>query len=230
MFRYGVATLRADGDPAAALKGAVARPKTKHAKALSQDELRLFLKGVETYGGYRGTVIALKLMLLTFVRTVELRQAEWSEFDLQQGEWRIPAHRMKMKEQHLVMLSHQAIELLRELKTLSGGRKYLFPNLRDPETCMTNTTSTARLSAWGSLAKMASASRPTVFRATASTMLHEAGYRSEVIERQLAHAERNKVRAAYDHAQYLPERRQMMQAWADMVDGLAPSGTKISAD
>lgn len=220
VFRYGVATLRVEFDPAAALKGAVIRPKSKHAKALSRDEVKMFLKGVERYGGYRATVIALRLMLLTFVRTVELRKAEWSEIDLERAEWRIPAERMKMGEQHLVMLSRQAVELLKELHTHTGGRKHLFPNLRDPQSCMTNTTLNRALERMGLCGKEGIGFSAHGFRATASTILHEAGYRSDVIERQLAHAERNKVRAAYDHAEYLPERQKMMQDWADMIDAI----------
>lgn len=221
VFRYGVATLRLEVDPAAALKGAMARPKSKHAKALSRDEVKLFLTNLASYGGYRTTVIALNLMLLTFVRTVELREAEWAEFDLEKAEWRIPAARMKMGEQHLVLLSHQAVDLLKELKSYTGGRKHLFPNLRNPHTCMTNTTLNRALERMGLCGKDGIGFSAHGFRATASTILHEAGYRTDVIERQLAHAERNKVRAAYDHAEYLPERRVMMQEWANIIDGLA---------
>lgn len=220
VFRYGVATLRVEIDPAAALKGAVIRPKSKHAKALSRDEMKMFLKGVESSGGYRATVIALRLMLLTFVRTVELRKAEWSEIDLERAEWRIPAERMKMGEQHLVMLSRQAVDLLKELHSHNGGRKHLFPNLRDPQSCMTTTTLNRALERMGLCGKEGIGFSAHGFRATASTILHEAGYRSDVIERQLAHAERNKVRAAYDHAEYLPERKKMMQDWADMIDAI----------
>lgn len=220
VFRYGVATLRLDVDPAAALRGSITRPKTKHAKALTRDEVKLFLDSVESYGGYRITVIALKLMLLTFVRTVELRQARWAEFDLEKSEWRIPAERMKMGEQHLVPLSHQATKLLIELKTYTGGREHLFPNQRNPRTCMTNTTLNRALERMGFCGKEGLGFSAHGFRATASTMLHEAGHRTDVIERQLAHAERNKVRAAYNHAEFLPERRLMLQEWADKIDAL----------
>ena len=176
-----------------------------------------------TYGGYRGTVIALRLMLYTFVRTVELRKAEWTEFDFDAAEWRVPAERMKMAkkmkvgETHIVPLSRQAMALLTELKTLSGGRRFLFPNLRTPDTCMTATTINRALERMGYLGKFSGHG----FRSTASTLLHELGWRSEVIERQLAHAERDKVKAAYNHAEYMPERREMMQAWADWIDELA---------
>lgn len=218
VFRYAVATLRADVDPAAALKGAVHRPKVQHHKPLTREQIVEFSKALEQYGGFRATVIALRLMLLTFVRTVELRKAEWVEFDLDRAEWRIPAERMKMREPHIVPLSRQVVELLRELQTLSGGRRLLFPNLRKPNECMTATTLNRALERMGFNGKDSIGFSAHGFRATASTMLNEMGYRADVIERQLAHAERNKVRASYNQAEYLEERRQMMQAWADNVD------------
>lgn len=222
IFRYAVATLRADSDPSAVLRGAIKREQVRHNPPLSKDEIPRFLTLVGIYGGYRGTVIALKLMLYTFVRTVELRKAEWTEVDFDAAEWRVPAERMKMKKQmkvgetHIVPLSRQALDLLTELKTLSGGRRFLFPNLRTPDTCMTATTINRALERMGYLGKFSGHG----FRTTASTMLHELGWRSELIERQLAHAERDHVKAAYNHASYLPERRAMMQAWSDWIDGL----------
>lgn len=220
IFRYAVATLRADTDPAAALKGAIHRPKIKHSKPLSPEQIGDFAKALEEYGGYRTTVIALKLMLLTFVRTVELRKAEWSEFNEDFTEWRIPAERMKMREGHVVPLSKQAGELLRELKTYTGGRRFLFPNYRNPKTCMTATTLNRALERMGFNGKDSIGFSAHGFRSTASSILNEKGYRPDVIERQLAHAERNKVRASYNQAEYLPERRAMMQEWADYTDAL----------
>ena len=217
VFRYAVATLRADADPAAALKGAIHRPKVQHHKPLTRDQIAEFSKALEQYGGYRATVIALRLMLLTFVRTVELRKAEWIEFDLDRAEWRIPAERMKMREPHLVPLSTQAVELLRELATHTGGRRQLFPNLRNPNEYMTATTLNRALERMGFNGKDSIGFSAHGFRATASTMLNEMGYRADVIERQLAHAERNKVRASYNQAEYMEERRQMMQAWAEYL-------------
>ena len=218
VFRYAVATLRADADPAAALKGAIQRPRVQHHKPLTREQIGEFSKALEQYGGYRTTVIALRLMLLTFVRTVELRKAEWHEFDLDRAEWRIPAERMKMRESHIVPLSAQAVELLRELNTHTGGRRLLFPNLRKPNECMTATTLNRALERMGFNGKDSIGFSAHGFRATASTMLNEMGCRADVIERQLAHAERNKVRASYNQAEYLDERRQMMQAWADDID------------
>ncbi|MBM7456868.1 integrase [Oceanisphaera litoralis] len=223
IFRYAVATLRADHDPAAALKGAIHRPKVEHRKPLTREQIIQFIKALDEYGGYRTTVIALRLMLLTFVRTVELRKAEWHEFDLERAEWRIPEEKMKMRQPHIVPLSRQAVELLRELHTFTGGRALLFPNLRNPDTYMTATTLNRALERMGFSGKGSIGFSAHGFRATASTLLNEMGYRSDLIERQLAHAERDKVRASYNQAQYLDERKVMMQEWADLIDGLASS-------
>lgn len=219
-----MATLRADGDPAAALKGAISRPKTAHSKPLSRDQIAAFVKALDGYAGYRTRVIALRLKLLAFVRTIELRAAEWPEIDLERAEWRVPAGRMKMRESHIVPLSRQALELLRELHTLTGGQRWLFPNHRRPATCMTATTLNRALERMGFNGKGSIGFAAPGFRATASTILNEAGYRPDVIERQLAHKERNKARASYNQAEYLGERRAMMQQWADMVDSMAQGG------
>jgi len=215
VFRYGVATLRCDGDPAAPLKGAVTRPKVQHHKSLRREEIGAFLNAVRAFGGYTTTRLSLHLLLLLFVRPGELRQARWPEFEGTM--WRIPAERMKMREEHLVPLSTQAIALVEELRGLTGNREFLFPNYRRPTACMTNTTMNRALERMGYAGKLSSHG----FRATASTILNEMGYRSDVIERQLAHSERNASRAAYNRAMYLDERTEMLQAWADLVD---PSG------
>jgi len=222
VFRYAVATLRADGDPTVALKGAITRPKVEHRKPLARTEIPDFLKALDKSGGYRTTVIAMRLLMLTFVRPVELRAAEWTEFDLDRREWRIPAARMKMRALHIVPLSLQAVELLRELHKLTGGGRLLFPNHRRPKTHMTGTTLNRALERMGYNGKFSSHG----FRATASTMLNEMGYRPDVIERQLAHKERNAVRASYNQAQYLEDRKTMMQKWASYLDSLA-AGDKV---
>jgi integrase len=227
IFRYAVATLRADGDPAAALKGAITRQRTEHRKPLTRADIPRFMKSLDSYGGYRTTVIALRLMLLTFVRTVELRAANWVEIDLDAAEWRIPAERMKMRELHIVPLSRQAVELLRELLTLTGGSASLFPNYRKPKNCMTATTLNRALERMGFSGKNGTGFSAHGFRATASTMLNELGYRPDVIERQLAHSERNRVRASYNQAEYLIERRAMMQAWANLIDEMARDESKV---
>lgn len=220
IFRYAVATLRADTDPAAALKGAIHRPPTKNAKPLSRAQIATFTKTLELYGGYRSTVIALRLLLLTFVRTKELRTAPWSEIDFEAAEWRIAAARMKKRQPHIVPLSRQTLALLRELHTLTGGRHYLFPNYRKPDTCMTATTLNRALERMGFNGRDSIGFSAHGFRATASTILNELGIRPDVIERQLAHAERNKVRATYNQGEYLDERRAMMQRWADLIDSV----------
>lgn len=232
VFRYAVATLRADTDPTTALQGALKRKAVRHNPPLRKDDIPEFMEKLGEYGGYRGTVIALNLMMLTFVRTVELRMAEWVEFDLDGAEWRIPAERMKMRkkmkvgEVHIVPLCRQAVALLRELHTLSGGQRFLFPNLRSPKRCMTATTINRSLERMGYAGKFSGHG----FRSTASTLLHELGFRPDLIERQLAHAERNAVRAAYNHAEYMDERRMMMQAWADWIDAQVKKAADSGAD
>lgn len=226
IFRFAMVTLRAENDPAAALKGAIKRPKTEHAKPLSREQIKDFIVSAEQYGGYRTTVIALRLMLLTFVRTIELRKAEWKHIDLERAEWRIPAEHMKMDEPHFVPLSKQAAVLLRELKTHTGGHPNLFPNYRSPQSYMTGTTLNRALERMGMNGKDSIGFSAHGFRATASTILNEQGYRADVIEKQLAHAERNSVRASYNQAEYAAERRQMMQDWANMIDAIASEASK----
>lgn len=214
VFCYATATLRANGDPAAALKGAVMRERINHARPIN--DIKHFKTKLADYGGNRTTAIALELILLTFVRTAELRKAEWSEFDLDRAEWVIPEGRMKMRRQHVVPLSRQAITLLRELHKLTGGTGRLFPNTRNPDSCMSATTINRALEYLGYETGTVTGHD---FRATASTRLYESGrYRGEVIEMQLAHTDRNTTRASYNHAQYMPERRDMMQWWADHID------------
>lgn len=220
IFRYSVATLRADSDPAAALKGAITRPKVEHHKPLSRAQLTQFVNALDAYRGYRTTIIGLRLILLTFVRTVELRAAQWEEIDIARAEWRVPAERMKMREAHIVPLSRQSLQFLQDLHPLTGGQRWLFPNYRRPKTYMTATTLNRALEHMGFNGKGSIGFSPHGFRATASTILNETGYRPDVIERQLAHKERNKVRASYNHAEYLSERREMMQQWADFLDGI----------
>lgn len=226
VFRYAVATLRADADPVAALKGALSKPKVQHRKPLSRSDIPRFLRTLDETNAFRTTTIALKLLLLTFVRPGELRGAEWVEFDLKRSEWRIPAERMKMHEEHIVPLSTQALDLLRELHTLTGGQRWLFPNYRRPAICMTNTTLNRALERMSFNGKDTIGFSAHGFRATASTMLNEMGFRSDLIERQLAHAERDTSRKSYNRAQYLGERHQMMQTWADYLDALA-AGDKV---
>ncbi len=217
IFMYAIATGRAERNPVPDLRGALKTPVVKHRSYLKENELPEYLQNLQAYAGVLQTKLALRLLLLTFVRTGELRAAKWAEVDWDKAEWRIPANRMKMKELHIVPLSGQTIAALRELEKHSGSRKYLFPNEHNPATFMSENTMLY------ALYRMGYHSRATGhgFRSTASTILNEHGFRADVIERQLAHSERNNVRAAYNHAQYLPERRKMMQWWADYLDEVA---------
>lgn len=213
VFRFGVATLRADADPAAALKGAIQRKPINHSRPMAEADLAKFYRVLADYKGHRVTVIALHLLPMLFTRTVELRCARWSEFDLDGALWEIPAERMKMRRKHLVPLPRQVVELLRELRRITAG-ELLFPGLRHPDKPISATTLNRALEYLGM-----DGWHCHDFRATASTHLHESGrWRSEVIELQLAHVERSGTRAAYNHAQYLDERREMMQMWADWIE------------
>jgi integrase len=214
IFMYAIATGRAERNPVPDLRGALRTPVVKHHSFLRASDLPPYLKHLEAYDGSLQTKLALRLLLLTFVRTIELRGAQWTEIDWDKAEWRIPAERMKMRELHIVPLSGQAIAVLRELEKQSGNRQYIFPNQHNASTFMSENTMLY------ALYRMGYHSRTTGhgFRSTASTILNEHEFRADVIERQLAHSERNTVRAAYNHAQYLPERRKMMQWWADYLD------------
>ena len=215
IFRFGVATLRAEHDPAAALRGALRRPPVQHKTAFALEPLRVLLDTVRSSGATVPVRLALQMLALTFVRPGELRHARWEEFDLDAGLWRIPGHRMKMREAHLVPLSSQALALLVQLRALASSDVFLFPNIRDPQRVMSMTTLNRCLERLGFGGRFSA----HAFRATASTALNELGFSGDLIERQLAHRERNSVRASYNHATHLPARRVMLQAWADLVDG-----------
>ncbi len=215
VFRYGVSTLRVDTDPAAALTGAIIRKPVRHNPGIDRAGIRELLVKLDGYAGYRQTVIAIHLLLRLFPRTVELRKASWAEFDLPGRTWSLPAERMKMRRAHLVPLSTQAVDFLEELHTLTGGQPWLLPNFRRPSDVITGTTINRALERMGYAGTLSGHG----FRTTASTLLNEMGYRADLIERQLAHTSTSGVRAAYNHAEYLDERRAMMQAWADLIDG-----------
>lgn len=216
IWRYAVATLRADHDPAAALRGAIVRLPVRHAEALREAALRHLLARLRHYGGLRSTALALELLLLTAVRGIELRRAAWTEIDWRGALWRIPAAHMKMRRPHWVPLSTQALARLRELQAITGAGPRLLPNTRQPAALMSATTLNR------ALAYLGLPHSAHDFRATVSTHLHEQGWRSDWIERQLAHVETSRTRAAYNHAEYLDERRRMLQAWADWLDTLRP--------
>ena len=225
VFRFAIASGRCDRNPAGDLRGALkAKPKAKPMAALGADDLPGLLAGIDAYDGDVQTRLALKLLALTFVRTNELRSAAWAEVDLDKAEWTIPAERMKTKAPHHVPLARQAVEAFRQLHALNGSRELVFPGRRPVQPISKNTILFA-------LYRMGYHSRMTGhgFRAIASTALNELGYRSDVIERQLAHTEKNAVRAAYHRSQYLEERKTMMQQWADYLDALRADGGKVVA-
>ena len=225
VMRYAIATGRAERNPVADLKGALPPSAERHHPAITEAKaVGALLRAMDGYSGGLVAKSALRLAPLVFVRPGELRHAEWAEIDLDNAEWNIPAAKMKMRLPHLVPLSEQAVAILRELHPLTGRGQYVFPGGRSPRRPMSNNAINAALRRMGF-------DKDTMtghgFRAMASTRLNELGWKPDVIERQLAHAERNKVRAAYNRAQYMAERRTMMQAWADYLDGLRAGGTVI---
>ena len=221
VFRYAIVTGRAKSDPTADLRGALKSPgRSRGHKAMALNEVPGFLCALGAYDGDPRTCLALRLMVLTFGRTTELRGARWSEFENLDGNeplWRIPAERMKMKREHIVPLVPQALTVLRELRALPGSdsSEFLFPSPSRDGYMSNNTMLYA-------MYRMGYHGRATVhgFRAMASTALNEMGFRPDVIERQLAHQEQNAVRAAYNRAEYLKERRVMMLHWADHLDAM----------
>ena len=222
VFRYAVATGRTEGDPSGDLRGAIPPTTTKHHASITDPkEIGGLLRAIDSYEGGLVVRCALKLAPLVFVRPGELRRAEWSEIDFEKMEWRIPAEKMKMREQHIVPLSRQALGILRELQPLTGEGKYLFPSPRSWDRPMSENAVLAALRRMGYSGDQMTGHG---FRSMASTILNEQGWNRDAIERQLAHAERDEIRAAYNYAQHLPERRKMMQAWADYLDELRTDG------
>jgi integrase len=218
VFRYAIATGRAERDITSDLRGALQSGVSRnHASITDPSKIGSLMRAIDGYDGEQTTAAALKLAALTFVRPGELRGAQWSEFDLDRAEWRIPAERMKMAEQHVIPLSTQAVSILREQQTITGSGRFVFPSLLSRDRPMSDNTVNSALRRLGySKDEMTGHG----FRSMASTCLNEHGWHPDIIELQLAHAERNKVRAAYNKAQRLTERRKMMQAWADYLDGL----------
>ncbi|GAC1621145.1 MAG: tyrosine-type recombinase/integrase [Nevskia sp.] len=225
VFRYAVATGRAERDPSADLRGALPPVKqTHHASITDPKSIGELLRALQSYKGSFVTQCALRLAPLTFVRPGELRHAEWNEFDFDAAEWRIPAGKMKAGALHIIPLSHQAVAILRELQPLTGSDGYLFPSVRTRLRPMSDNTILGALRRLGYSGDQMTGHG---FRSMASTLLNEHGWHKDAIERQLAHGERNKVRAAYNYAEHLPERRKMMQAWADYLDSLAAGGKVV---
>lgn len=214
VFRYGISTLRCESDPTAPLAQLVKRTVIRHHPPIAVDSIPHFLLKLDQYKGHGVVKPAARLMMLTFVRTSEIRSAEWVDIDWEHRLWRIPAPKMKMATPHIVPLSAQALAVLESMKPISGGRPRIFPNARQPGEGISATSINKVIATIGYKNIISGHG----FRSTASTMLHELGYEERVIDIQLAHLERNKVKAAYNHAKYLEKRRKMMQAYADYLD------------
>jgi len=226
VFRFAVASGIINADPTQTLKGALPPAAIKHRASIT-DPARItkLLRDLDNYDGHIVVRYALKLTPLLFVRPGELRHAEWPEINLEEAIWRIPAEKMKMKTPHLVPLATQAVTLLAELREYTGANKWVFPGLRAGDRPMSDAAVNAALRYLGYEKEEISAHG---FRSMASTLLNEQGYNRDWIERQLAHSERDGVRAAYNYAEYLPERRKMMQDWADYLDGLRAQTGRIT--
>ncbi len=219
VFRYAVATGRAERDPSGDLKGALPQPGEKHHAAITDPkEVVHLLRAIDGYQGHFVVKCALRLAPLFFVRPGELRSAEWTEVDLAEAVWNIPSHKMKMKQAHIVPLSYQAVEILMELKQLTGASKYVFPSGRSFTRPMSNNAILAALRRMGFDKTIMTGHG---FRAMARTILDEVlQVRPELIEHQLAHTVRDPLGRAYNRTAHLEERHRMMQMWADYLDGL----------
>lgn len=225
VFQYAIATGRAKRNPAKDLAGALSPVvKTSFPTITDPAKIAELLRAIDGYQGTLETRCALRLAPLVFVRPGELRQAEWCEIDLENALWVIPAKRMKMREKHVVPLSRQAVEILRELQPLTGSGKYVFLGARSNMRPMSENTVNAALRRLGYDKNTMTGHG---FRHMASTLLNEQGWNRDAIERQMAHADRDSIRATYNYAEYMPERVRMMQAWADYLDSLK-AGAKIS--
>jgi integrase len=224
VFRYAVATGRADSDPTGALRGALTTPQASHRAAIIDPKgLGGLLRAVEGHAGAPEVRIALQVLALTFTRPGELRKAEWAEFDLAGSIWTIPGQRMKMRRLHRVPLAPQTLDLLRELRNISGNRALLFPGARDPKRPLSENTLNAALRRLGYSKEQMTAHG---FRSAASSILNESGkWNPDAIEAQLAHVEGNSVRRAYARAEFWEERVRMMAWWADQLDVVRKSGS-----
>ncbi len=228
VMRYAIATRRATANPVTDLKGALASPPERHHAAITDaGNIGGLLRAIDAYNGSQITKRAMQLAPLVFQRPGELRQAEWSEIDLEAAEWNIPAHKMKMRQPHLVPLSRQAVALLEELHPLTGRSPYVFPGARSSKRPMSNNAINAALRRMGFDKDTMTAHG---FRAMARTVLDEVlHFRPDYIEHQLAHAVRDPNGRAYNRTKHLPERRKMMQAWADYLDQLKADTSKVLA-
>jgi integrase len=220
VFRFAIATDRCNSNPATELRGALKKPKRTHYTTIEKGGFPNLLRDIDSYQGSPLTTYAMQLMALTFTRTGELIEARWGEINLKRGEWLIPAERMKMRRPHLVPLSEQAIAIFKLTAKLTSDREYVFPNRNDPTKPASKAIILRALGRMGYTGKMTGHG----FRSAASTILNEHktkwGIHRDAIELQLAHVEKNASRAAYNFAEYLDERRAMIQQWADYLDKL----------
>ena len=224
VFRYAAGELMVETDPTWPLRNTIKSPKTQHIAHLAAKEIPPFLQAVEAVQAEHVTKIAVNLLWLTMVRTVELRGAEWGEFDFDAGVWTVPAERMKMREKHLVPLSVQAVELLRAVQSLTGKGRFVFPGRKDREQPLTHEAIRDVFSRAGFAGKFS----PHGIRSTFSTYFNERDADHEVIEFILAHKDKDKIRSAYNHAKKLDQRRALLQQWADLTDAWR-SGAKVLA-
>ena len=226
VFRFAIATGRAESDPTGALKGALASPTVQHRAAIIEPKaFGGLLRALAGYEGGPETRAALELLALTFVRPGELRSAEWAEFDLEAGVWAIPAEKMKMKRPHRVPLAPRAVAILRELQGLTGQGKFFFPSVRSAARCMSENTINAALRRLGfAQGEMTGHG----FRSAASSMLNELGlWNADAIERQLAHVDNDLVRRAYARADFWEERVRMMAWWAECCEEMRRGGVVV---
>ena len=226
VFRFAVATGRAESDPTGALKGALTAPTVNHRAAIIEPKaFGGLLRAIAGYDGGPETRAALELLALTFVRPGELRAAEWAEFDLEAAVWAIPAEKMKMKRPHRVPLAPRAVAILRELQGITGGGKFLFPSIRSTARCMSENTINAALRRLGFAQDEMTGHG---FRSSASSMLNESGlWNADAIERQLAHVDNDSVRRAYARADFWEERVRMMAWWAERCEEMRRGGVVV---
>lgn len=225
IFRYALVAGVIENNPATDLDVIAAQaPQRKHHPHLSLAELPGLLKAMDAFGGSPEVLSALRMLMLTAVRPGEVRGATWEEFDLDAAIWSIPAERMKMRRPHVVPLPSQAVEIVRAMKMLTGKRALVFPSPQKPRVAMSENTMNKALAVMGYKGRQTGHG----FRHLISTALNERGYNSDWIERQLAHGDENEIRAVYNKAEYLDQRRQMMQDWADYLDALR-DGRKVVA-
>ncbi|MDR0806991.1 MAG: tyrosine-type recombinase/integrase [Enterobacteriaceae bacterium] len=223
IFRYAIVTGRAETNPASELTGALKTAKSKNFPHLLAPELPPFLQALSSYHGSLMTQLATRLLMITGVRTIELRAAEWVEFDLDKAQWQIPSERMKMRRTHLVPLSHQAVKILNQIKEITGRYRLVFIGRNDCTKPMSEAAINQVIKRIGYDGRATGHG----FRHTMSTILHEQGYNTAWIELQLAHADKNSIRGTYNHAQYLDGRREMLQWYADYMDSLETGGNIV---